>query len=130
MTIEIDSNRFLTDLHTLRSFGASGMGKGVVRPAYSDAEIAARKWLVRRMEELGLQTPIDPVGKLFGLPAYYIDYGPVPVLTHHDGTSFCHFLSVRRAQFGSASLQVLNLHNRQSCLASPFRQFRARWVDG
>ena len=67
MTIEIDKNRFLTDLHTLRSFGASGVGKGVVRPAYSDADIAARKWLALRMEEAGLQSRFDPVGNLFGL---------------------------------------------------------------
>ena len=67
MTIEIDKNRFLTDLHTLRSFGASGVGKGVVRPAYSDADIAARKWLAGRMEEAGLQSRFDPVGNLFGL---------------------------------------------------------------
>lgn len=67
MTIEINSNRFLADLHTLRSFGASGVGKGVVRPAFSDADIAARKWLAGRMEEAGLQTRFDPVGNLFGL---------------------------------------------------------------
>ena len=67
MTIEIDPNRFLTDLHTLRSFGASGVGKGVVRPAYSDADVAARKWLAERMREVGLQTCFDPVGNLFGL---------------------------------------------------------------
>ena len=67
MTIEINKNRFLTDLHTLRSFGASGVGKGVVRPAYSDADIAARKWLAGRMEEAGLQSRFDPVGNLFGL---------------------------------------------------------------
>ena len=67
MTIEINKNRFLTDLHTLRSFGASGVGKGVVRPAYSDADIAARKWLAVRMEEAGLQSRFDPVGNLVGL---------------------------------------------------------------
>ena len=43
------------------------MGKGVVRPAYSDADIAARKWLAVRMEEAGLQSRFDPVGNLFGL---------------------------------------------------------------
>lgn len=79
MTIQIDSNRFLTDLHTLRSFGASGVGKGVVRPAYSDADIAARKWLARRMEEAGLQTRFDPVGNLFGLA-----HGPSLLLGSHS----------------------------------------------
>ncbi len=63
----VDHTRFLTDLHTLRSFGASGVGKGVVRPAYSKADIAARQWLVGRMTEAGLTPHVDPVGNLFGL---------------------------------------------------------------
>ena len=63
----INPDRFLGDLHTLRSFGASGVGKGVVRPAYSEADIAARKWLAGRMEEAGLTPHFDPVGNLFGL---------------------------------------------------------------
>lgn len=67
MTLKINPNRFLTDLHTLRGFGASGVYNGVVRPAYSDADIAARKWLAERMQEAGLQTRFDPVGNLFGL---------------------------------------------------------------
>ncbi|MGR3761527.1 Zn-dependent hydrolase [Roseobacteraceae bacterium NS-SX3] len=59
--------RFLDDLHKLRSFGAAGSGKGVVRPAYSEADIAARKWLAGRMQEAGLQPRFDPMGNLFGL---------------------------------------------------------------
>lgn len=62
----IDSNRLLADLHRLRSFGACG--KGVVRPAYSDADVAAREWLAERMREAGLRPVFDPVGNLFGLP--------------------------------------------------------------
>ena len=47
----IRPERFLDDLHSLRRFGASGAGKGVVRPVYSDADIAARQWLMGRMDE-------------------------------------------------------------------------------
>ncbi|MEX0365174.1 MAG: Zn-dependent hydrolase [Ruegeria sp.] len=63
----VNAERFLADLHMLRSFGASGVGKGVVRPAYSEADIAARRWLAGRMEEAGLRVRFDPVGNLFGL---------------------------------------------------------------
>ncbi|WP_298934484.1 Zn-dependent hydrolase [uncultured Ruegeria sp.] len=63
----IDENRFLADLHALRAFGAAGVGKGVTRPAYSQADIAARRWLATRMQEAGLQPHFDPVGNLFGL---------------------------------------------------------------
>jgi len=65
--IPVNPDRFLADLHHLRTFGASGVGKGVVRPAYSDADIAARRWLAARMEEAGLTPQFDPVGNLFGI---------------------------------------------------------------
>lgn len=57
--------RFLADLHHLRSFGASG--RGVVRRAYSDADIAARDWLAEAFREAGLTPYFDPMGNLFGL---------------------------------------------------------------
>ncbi|OED48481.1 Zn-dependent hydrolase [Rhodobacteraceae bacterium (ex Bugula neritina AB1)] len=63
----LNPQRFLDDLHRLRSFGASGDGKGVVRQAYSDADIAARKWLAGRMKEAGLTPHFDPMGNVFGL---------------------------------------------------------------
>ena len=64
--ITIDPDRFMDDLNTLRSFGACG--NGVVRPAFSEADIAARRWLQGRMEAAGLAVRIDPVGNVFGLP--------------------------------------------------------------
>lgn len=59
--------RFLSDLHELRQFGAAGVGKGVVRPAFGAADIAARKWLAAKMAEAGLTVQFDPAGNLFGL---------------------------------------------------------------
>ncbi|WP_226625102.1 hydantoinase/carbamoylase family amidase [Alloyangia pacifica] len=66
-TLPIDPERFLADLHMLRSFGATGVGKGVCRPAFSEADLEARDWLAGRMEEAGLRAHFDPVGSLFGL---------------------------------------------------------------
>lgn len=60
-------DRFLRDLHTLRSFGASGVGKGVVRPAFSEPDVAARKWLINQLEAAGLAPHVDPAGNVFGL---------------------------------------------------------------
>jgi len=65
--IRVNPNRFLADLHRLREFGAAGVGKGVVRPAYSEADLLARDWLAGRMREAGLVPHFDPVGNLFGL---------------------------------------------------------------
>ncbi|QJF49988.1 hydantoinase/carbamoylase family amidase [Roseobacter ponti] len=63
----VNPERFLADLHKLRSFGASGVGKGVVRPAYSDADLAARDWLGAQMRDAGLDVQTDGMGNLFGL---------------------------------------------------------------
>ncbi|AVO37751.1 Zn-dependent hydrolase [Pukyongiella litopenaei] len=67
----IDPDRFLSDLHKLRRFGAAGVGKGVCkgvrRPAYSEPDIAARTWLAGRIEQAGLTPHFDPMGNLFGL---------------------------------------------------------------
>lgn len=65
--MKVDAERFLADLHKLRAFGAAGVGKGVVRPAYSEADIAARDWLAEQMRAAGLTPHFDPVGNLFGL---------------------------------------------------------------
>ncbi len=63
----LDPQRFTGDLHMLRSFGASGVGRGVVRQAYSDADFAARQCLAQRMKDAGLEPHFDPLGNLFGL---------------------------------------------------------------
>ena len=47
MAPQIDPERLLSDLRTLRSFGACG--KGVVRQSFSDIDMAARRWLAGRI---------------------------------------------------------------------------------
>lgn len=64
--IQIKADRLMSDLDRLRSFGKQG--KGVVRPAYSEADIDARSWLVGRMQEAGLEVHVDSLGNVFGLP--------------------------------------------------------------
>ncbi|HKY94961.1 MAG TPA: hydantoinase/carbamoylase family amidase [Kiloniellales bacterium] len=77
--IAIDPARLLGDLQHLRSFGASSTG--AVRPAFTPADIAARRWLADRMSVAGLVPRFDPVGNLFGLPP-----GAKPILigSHSD----------------------------------------------
>ena len=65
--MHINKKRFLSDLHELRAIGASGVGRGVVRQAYSEADLAARNWLSDKFSEVGLTPHFDPVGNLFGL---------------------------------------------------------------
>lgn len=61
--------RFLRSLHRLREFGASGVGKGVIRPAFSSADVAARLWLMEAFAEAGLDPHMDAAGNVFGLSA-------------------------------------------------------------
>ena len=62
--VEIDGARLLASLHELRTFGATGTG--VVRPTFSDVDMAARRWLRDRMEAAGLDAHIDGVGNVIG----------------------------------------------------------------
>ncbi|MDO6479667.1 hydantoinase/carbamoylase family amidase [Shimia thalassica] len=77
----LNPDRFLSDLHTLRTFGASGVGKGVIRPAFSDADIAAREWLMAQLRDVGLQVHVDPMGSVWGLAQ-----GPSLLLGSHTDT--------------------------------------------
>ncbi|MEP5171279.1 MAG: hydantoinase/carbamoylase family amidase [Shimia thalassica] len=77
----VNPERFLSDLHTLRTFGASGVGKGVVRPAFSEADIAAREWLMAQLRDVGLQVHVDPMGSVWGLAQ-----GPSLLLGSHTDT--------------------------------------------
>jgi N-carbamoyl-L-amino-acid hydrolase len=60
----IDPDRLLSDLNELRAIGAHD--RGVVRPAFSAADMEARRWLGRRFEQAGLDTTIDGVGNVLG----------------------------------------------------------------
>ena len=60
----IDARRLLADLRELRSIGAQDAG--VVRPAFSAADMQARRWLERRFAEAGLEATIDGVGNVVG----------------------------------------------------------------
>ena len=73
----LDADRFLADLHVLRGFGAQG--RGVVRPAYSEPDIAARDWLAEQMRDAGLEPRFDAMGNLFGLAE-----GPSLLLGSHS----------------------------------------------
>lgn len=64
--MEVNSERMLNDLHKFRRFGK--LGAGVARPAFSDADVEARKWLAARMATAGLTPKFDAAGNLFGLP--------------------------------------------------------------
>ena len=79
--LAVDPARMLADLDNLRTIG--GVGTGVARRAFSDADIAARRWLAERMQAAGLEPVVDPCGNLFGLPP---GDGPCLLVGSHSDT--------------------------------------------
>ena len=79
--VKINSDRLLNDLYELRKIG--GRGKGVVRPAFSEADMKARSWLKQRFEDAHLDTKIDGVGNVLGRSK---KLGPTILLGSHSDT--------------------------------------------
>jgi N-carbamoyl-L-amino-acid hydrolase len=64
----IDAARLRGRLETLSQFGRPGGGtfeSGVSRVAYSDADVAGRKWLLGEIASAGFKPQIDPAGNVF-----------------------------------------------------------------
>ena len=62
--LAVDEDRVLADLRTLAEFGKQGTG--VSRPAFSDADLKARRWLADQMKAAGLDAVIDGIGTVYG----------------------------------------------------------------
>jgi len=65
----VDGQRLRARLERLSEFGRPEGGtfaNGVSRVAYSDADVAARNWLMDEMRRAGLVPRIDPAGNIFG----------------------------------------------------------------
>jgi N-carbamoyl-L-amino-acid hydrolase len=77
----IDADRFLDDLRTLRTFGATGAG--VVRPSLSPVDMEARRWLGDRLRDAGLAAEVDGVGNVLGRSP---NDGPALLLGSHSDT--------------------------------------------
>ena len=67
-SIRIDSARLRSDLEALSVFGRPPDGafsEGVSRTAYSDADVAGRRFVMDLMREAGMTPRIDPAGNIF-----------------------------------------------------------------
>ena len=77
----INDKRLLNSLAELRKIGRCG--SGVIRPAFSPDDLAARHWLSTELNQCGLQVHIDPAGNVFGVPP---DSNPCLLLGSHTDT--------------------------------------------
>ncbi len=64
--IGVNQDRLESRIFSLAEFGLQDNGE-TERVAYSDADIAARKWAITEMKALGLKTTIDFAGNLVGI---------------------------------------------------------------
>ncbi len=78
---QINADRLLKDLMTLRGFGAQE--NGVVRPALSAVDIESRHWLKQRFEAAGLDTILDGVANVLGRSR---NPGPALLIGSHSDT--------------------------------------------
>src|SRR5436190_3090066 len=62
--IKINKDRLLSDLRELARIG--GYKTGVDRIALSPADLEARRWVMRRMQEAGLEPHMDEVANVYG----------------------------------------------------------------
>lgn len=60
----LDEDRAIADLRQLAQIGK--YETGVHRPALTEADFQARDWLLRRMQEAGLEAEIDGLGNVLG----------------------------------------------------------------
>ena len=64
MMADVDTARFLADLHELRQIGT--FKTGVHRPTYSPEDMESRRWLMAKMEACGLEATMDGIGNVLG----------------------------------------------------------------
>jgi beta-ureidopropionase / N-carbamoyl-L-amino-acid hydrolase len=62
--MRVNGDRLLSDLRNLASFGR--FKTGVDRVALSEADLEARRWLMQRMQEAGLEPHMDDVANVYG----------------------------------------------------------------
>jgi N-carbamoyl-L-amino-acid hydrolase len=65
----VNQQRLWATLEKLSEFGrpaGGGFEAGVTRLGFSEADFAARAWLMQQMRDAGLEVRVDPAGNIFG----------------------------------------------------------------
>jgi allantoate deiminase len=63
---KVDEGRLWRQINELGSIGSIGRNGGIIRPTWSPQYESARRWLIKLMDEAGLETEIDAVGNTWG----------------------------------------------------------------
>lgn len=73
--------RVLARLAAVNRFGADPDGRGVHRLSFSEADMAARRWLMAEMAAVGLTARMDAVGNVIG--RWEVGSGPAVMIGSH-----------------------------------------------
>ena len=79
--VSINLERLRARMDKVNAFGADAEGRGVHRLSFSVADMAARQWLQREMEALGMAVHMDAVGNVIG--RWNVGEGPAVMLGSH-----------------------------------------------
>ncbi|GMA60944.1 M20 family metallo-hydrolase [Alicyclobacillus fastidiosus] len=77
------TERFMRRFASFSEIGQTKDG-AIHRPFGSDADLAARAWLMRLAEEVGLSVSVDAIGNIWGVLPGRIDQGAIVIGSHHD----------------------------------------------
>jgi N-carbamoyl-L-amino-acid hydrolase len=64
--MQVNLDRLKSTLLELSSFGFNEGDKGIYRPGFSEADMAARRWLMGLLEREGFPTRMDGAGNVYG----------------------------------------------------------------
>lgn len=82
--IRVDIERIKSDILTLAQIGRRDDDRGIYRQAFTDADIAGKRWLVDRMNESGLDVSIDGAANVSAVIDGITDQPRVLVGSHID----------------------------------------------
>jgi N-carbamoyl-L-amino-acid hydrolase len=80
-SLVIDLPRLRSDIEALARFGHHPGDDGIYRPSFSAADMAARRWLMARLEKQGLTVHMDGVGNVWG--RWECGAGPAVIVGSH-----------------------------------------------
>ena len=82
--LQINADRLRADIEAVNALGRIPGKPGVNRVSFSDADMAGRRWLMRRCEEAGLATRMDPVGNV--IARWDVGHGSAVLVGSHLDT--------------------------------------------
>lgn len=83
-SLSVDLDRIKQDIEALATIGFNEADHGVYRPAFSDADMAGKHWLLHRIEENDLEPASDGAANVSGLLRGPVDTPRVCVGSHID----------------------------------------------